>query len=399
MPPQLDFPRKRPLSYPVMTRPTSFVIGVALAVGLLAWGCGSKSSSDAAVVKIVATGNVHGEIEPCGCRVPLGGLARKATFIHTLRDSKIPYLVVDGGDLFFSKAQLDGDDLATEKIRARTLVEGFNRIGTDAVAIGEKDLAAGLSFLQSLAEAAQFPLLSANLTDEQGKLLFAPYTIVQKGELRIGLVGASSAIPAGDGYRSQPLLPALKKVVKELQSRTDLLVLLFHGQDVDKQQIMASGLPIHLMLQSHVTRYERKFGRGSIPTASFGSQGKYLNVITASIKVPGEPLVDLSVHQRTLDFVASSMKRLRRNQPKDVLLEELYADQPRALERISELREREAQARQVIESAVNTLETETISLGPAVKFDEELLSIVTLAKQAMVQVPGSPGVEADPASL
>ena len=399
MPRQLDIHWKRPVSLPVMSRSTPLTIWVALAVGLLAWSCGTRSSSDAAVIKIVATGNVHGEIEPCGCRVPLGGLARKATFVHTLHDSKVPYLVVDGGDLFFSKAQLEGDDLATEKIRARTLVQGFNRIGTDAVAIGENDLAAGLPFLKSLAEAAQFPLLSANLTDEQEQLLFAPYTIVQKGELRIGLVGASSALPAGDGYRYQPLLPALKNVVQDLQSRTDLLVLLFHGQDADKLEIMESGLPIHLMLQSHVTRHERNFGRGNIPTASFGSQGKYLHVITASIKAPGKPLVDLSVHQRTLDFVARSMKRLRRNQPMDISLEELYADRPKTLQRISELRERESQARQVIEAAVNTLETETISLGPAVKHDEELLSIVTLAKQAMDLVPESKAAKADPASL
>ena len=382
-----------------MTRPTRFTVWVAVAVGLLAWGCGSQSSSDAAVVKIVATGNVHGEIEPCGCRIPLGGLARKATFVHTLHDSKIPYLIVDGGDLFFSKAKLDGNDLVTEKIRAQTLVQGFNRIGADAVAVGEKDLAAGLPFLMSLSESAQFPLLSANLTDEQGQLLFAPYTIVEKGALRIGLVGASSPLPAGDGYRYQPLLPALKKVVRELQSRTDLLVLLFHGQDADKLEIMEAGLPIHLMLQSHVTRYERNFGRGIIPTVSFGSQGKYLNVITASIRAPGKPLVDVSMHQRTLDFVASSMKRLRRNQPKNISLEELYADRPNTLKRISDLRERETQAQQEIEAAVNTLETETISLGPSVAYDEELLSMVTLAKQAMDEVPGTSVAKANPASL
>jgi hypothetical protein len=37
-----------------------------LATGLLLWGCGDDSAPGATVLKIVATGNVLGEIEPCG---------------------------------------------------------------------------------------------------------------------------------------------------------------------------------------------------------------------------------------------------------------------------------------------------------------------------------------------
>ena len=372
---------------------------LSFAVAFLLGGCGQTATSDATVIKIVATGNVRGEIEPCGCRVPLGGLARKATYVRSLERSTEPYLVVDAGDLFFSKARLSEEDLAKEMIRARTQVQGFNRIGTTAIALGENDLAAGLPFLQALAASADFPFLSANLTDEHGRLLFAPSTVISRGGLNIGLVGASSVAMTGEGYRTAEWFAALAKAVRELRSRSDLLVLLFHGPDRDRQKIMKSGLPIHLIVQSHVTRFEPNFGRGQIPTASLGTQGKYLNVITATIQAVGEPLTDLSVPRRTLRFVESSLQRLRRNQPKDVPLEQLYADNPGVLERISDLGARGAKAREAIAAATNTVETETISLGPSVNNDRELLSLVAVAKQAIAALPVPAGSPADATSL
>ncbi len=37
-----------------------------LLTGLLIYGCGVQADADVTVLKIVATGNVIGEIEPCG---------------------------------------------------------------------------------------------------------------------------------------------------------------------------------------------------------------------------------------------------------------------------------------------------------------------------------------------
>ncbi len=37
-----------------------------LVTGLLLWGCRGDSAPEAIVFKIAATGNVQGEIEPCG---------------------------------------------------------------------------------------------------------------------------------------------------------------------------------------------------------------------------------------------------------------------------------------------------------------------------------------------
>lgn len=301
-------------------------------------------------------------------------------------------MVVDGGDLYFSRPQLSAGALAREKFRAQAIVAAFNRNGTDAITIGECDLAAGVEFLKALADSARFPFLSANLTDESGRPVFLPYVVVEKGDLKLGLVGASSVMPAGAGYRFQDLLPALEKAVEAAHARADMVILLFHGTDTDKEAIEASGLPINLILQSHVKHQTLNFGRGAIPVATLGSLGRYLNVITMRIQSPGEVLVDLSAQRRTLNFVEKSLGRLRRNQPKGKTLEELYADDPGVLKRIKSLREREAEAKSEIQAAVNTLEADRIALDASIRDDPEVLELVTAAKQAMAKVaaPSSP---------
>ncbi|UCH62823.1 MAG: hypothetical protein JSU77_13730 [Fidelibacterota bacterium] len=207
--------------------------------------------------------------------------------------------------------------------------------------------------------------------------------MVNKGDFKVGLVGASSEIAAGDGYGSKELLPALKAVVEEVHSLADIVILLFHGTDRDKEVIQASGLPIDLILQSHVRRYNPDFGPGAILSSTLGSQGKYLHVITMTVGSPDKPLVDLTASHRTLSFVEKSLKRLRRNQPKDTPLEELYTDSPNILKRIEDLREREAKAQKTIAGAVNTVESERITLGSSVKDDQDLLSLVNAAKRAI----------------
>ncbi len=89
-----------------------------------------------------------------------------------LRDAGHNLLVVDGGDLLFTGPVLDEAALERQKFNARALVDGFNRLGTAAVTIGESDLTAGLGFLQELAASAQFLFLSVNPMDTGGPPIF-----------------------------------------------------------------------------------------------------------------------------------------------------------------------------------------------------------------------------------
>ena len=59
-----------------------------------------------------------------------------------------------------------------EQLTAATILQVYSTIGYDAVAVGPHDLSAGLSLLQKSKDAG-FPWLSANINDENGRLLFA----------------------------------------------------------------------------------------------------------------------------------------------------------------------------------------------------------------------------------
>ena len=52
------------------------------------------------IITLVATTNVNGEIDPCGWpKKPLGGLARKATYIDELYSNDINPIIVDAGNV------------------------------------------------------------------------------------------------------------------------------------------------------------------------------------------------------------------------------------------------------------------------------------------------------------
>ena len=314
---------------------------------------------------------------------PLGGLARKATVLTELQREGREVILVDGGDLFFSAAHLAETPLARQKIKARALVDGYNRMGTAAITIGESDLAGGLAFLQEMAALAEFPILSANLKSADGALLFPPAVTVDKGGLKVALVGVSSRLPDGAGYRFDDPLVALREHLPAAAEGADLVVLLFHGATTDRERIAAAGLPIDLILHSHLKGVAQTLRTGGIPVALLGSEGKRLSVMTIAMRDPQAPLMDITDVRRRINFVRTALNRLGRNQPEGVPLETAYADKPRILQRIAALREQEIQARNALADAGNQLTAGRVDLGPDYRDDPALLAMVNQALAAV----------------
>ncbi|MEE9465232.1 MAG: hypothetical protein V3W14_06655 [Candidatus Neomarinimicrobiota bacterium] len=283
--------------------------------------------------------------------------------------------------------------LAIEKLKAWTLLEAFNRLETDAVNIGDRDLAAGLTFLRVLADSARFPFLSANLVDAAGQPVFKPAVVVEKYGLRVGLIGASSVLPPGDDYRFLPLMPAVKREVEGLRLEVDVVAVLFHGTDADRDSLATSGLPIDFIFHSHVERFNPSLGQGRLPVINLGKEGRDLNVVSVEIRSPGEPLVNLTKPKKDLESVKRAIRRFDRKRPESQKLEEFYAEQPNVLETIRTLRERETQARTAIENARNTLEYERVSLDGSYGDDREMLELVNRTLEAVeaadIQAPAA----------
>jgi len=72
-------------------------------------------------------------------------------------------------------------------------VELMNQVGYDLAIPGNHEFDYGVdSFLSLARETAQFPYLCANFTGPDGELIFAPYSIVDYGDLQVAYVGITT---------------------------------------------------------------------------------------------------------------------------------------------------------------------------------------------------------------
>tara|TARA_B100000315_G_scaffold251296_1_gene285824 strand:+ start:3107 stop:4474 length:1368 start_codon:yes stop_codon:yes gene_type:complete len=87
---------------------------------------------------ILYTGSVLGELKPCGCAEEgdLGGILRRATIIEKERSTNKNILLLDAGDSF-------KEPTGQGKLKAKTMIEGLNKMGYDAALLGEKDFVYG----------------------------------------------------------------------------------------------------------------------------------------------------------------------------------------------------------------------------------------------------------------
>ena len=67
-----------------------------------------------------------------------------------------PFLAVDAGNLLFKHEQIAPALVQQTTITARGIMDAYNLMQYDAVAVGRNDLAAGLSFLKEQAARTKF---------------------------------------------------------------------------------------------------------------------------------------------------------------------------------------------------------------------------------------------------
>jgi len=143
---------------------------VLLAWTPLAWAGDSLS--------IIYSGNLDGELEPCGCSAEgnFGGIKRRATLLQQLRETTPGLLAISAGGLL--SANGPGDRLKGEYI-----LKGFVQLNYDAVGVQWSDLAYGPDFAAN----ASLPWVLSNSASEKGtkKAPFSMSRVISRGKQRI----------------------------------------------------------------------------------------------------------------------------------------------------------------------------------------------------------------------
>lgn len=110
-------------------------------------------------------------------------MARRATAIKQQRDKAANVLLLDAGNTLF------GQPLA-DKTRGSVIVQAMNKLGYQALALGDRDLNRGVDIVNERSKEAQFPFLSANVSSRDGnKPVAKPYTVVTVDGRKIAIIG------------------------------------------------------------------------------------------------------------------------------------------------------------------------------------------------------------------
>jgi 2',3'-cyclic-nucleotide 2'-phosphodiesterase (5'-nucleotidase family) len=185
---------------------------------------------------LLASGDVIGYLEDCGCKQnPAGGLARRQWLKDRIESTfpGTPVVFLDSGN--FS----DNPNEAGE-LRTKGLLEGMNRLGYRVVNVGERDLSLGFDVFRERTRESKARFVSANIVRFGTKdPVLDPYAIVEvsvpgrAAPLRIGVLGAVRfnpvwKKPGPDGTSLGIAMPKemIARVLPEVRAKADVVVLL-----------------------------------------------------------------------------------------------------------------------------------------------------------------------------
>jgi 2',3'-cyclic-nucleotide 2'-phosphodiesterase/3'-nucleotidase len=213
-------------------------------------------ATETVTVTVLATTDTHGFLYPWDYftrEAAPRGLAAAATLIDEVRRETPHTLLVDCGDT------IQGSPLESvhqAAVRAGTtsspdpMMLAMNRMGYDAMVVGNHEFNFGLKNLATARGSARFPWLSANTRTDGALPPFAPYVVKTVGGVKVAVIGVTTAsIPEWEKPEQvlglSWLLPeegvrlALEQLEKE---RPDVVLAAVHG-GLDRDPATGEELP------------------------------------------------------------------------------------------------------------------------------------------------------------
>lgn len=293
-----------------------FFLSVA-ALGLSAGAAAADYS-----LTILHTNDFHARFEPIskydsGCRAEdnaegkcFGGSARLVTGIAAARARSNNSILVDGGDQFQGT-------LFYTYYKGKVAAEMMNKLGYDAMTVGNHEFDDGPEVLRGFMDAVNFPVLMSN-ADYSGEQMLATKllksTVIERGGEKLGLIGLTPqdtdelASPGPNVHFIDPV-PAVQGEVDRLTAAgvNKIIVLSHSGYRVD-QRVAAETTGVDVIVGGHSNTYLSNVSDravGPYPTMVNGvaivqayAYGKFLGELNVTfddagvlVEASGEPLV------------------------------------------------------------------------------------------------------------
>lgn len=254
-------------------------------------------------VTILHTNDMHGFLEGekltggDGTTFEFGGIANAMGTVALLKQQAgANTLILDAGDFWQGT-------LASNRNEGRAIINAMNLVGYDALTLGNHDFDHGQEVLKTRAAQARFPFVAANILEEAtGKppAWVKPYIIKEVAGLRFGIIGlANSGTPViskpsnSQGLKFLREVDAMRQVLPEVKTKSDLVVVLAHeGLDYD-QRLAAevSGIDVIVSGHTHVEQRQPKVV-GSTIIVHAGYKAQYVGRLVLKIDPASKRIVD-----------------------------------------------------------------------------------------------------------
>jgi len=183
-------------------------------------------------VTVLFTGDLFGQATPIPGRGGrnLGGLARNAHVVNSIRNEESPVILVDSGGIF-SKRYFS----RTGETIADIMLKAMNNMGYTAISISPGEFSFGADFLRKQASHLSVPLVASNLLYAEGVPPFTEqYVIVQAEDRKVAILGVIppgmlGLMPRSGATNIVEVIPpeeALASLLPEIKKEADIVILL-----------------------------------------------------------------------------------------------------------------------------------------------------------------------------
>ncbi|WP_257211885.1 bifunctional 2',3'-cyclic-nucleotide 2'-phosphodiesterase/3'-nucleotidase [Mesotoga sp. H07.pep.5.3] len=270
----------------------AIVLFVAALVPVMAFGTVTVHE-----LVVLGTTDLHGYVMPYDYltveEVSDYGAAKTFTLIKWAREMYNNTILIDTGDA------IQGSVLAEREARidpikmgdTPSIIKAMNIMDYDVVGIGNHEFNFGLEYLDLAIASADFPMISANLYNEDTKeLRYDPYVILEREvdgiPIKIGVIAFlppeimmwDRVLLEGKVY-AEPIVEAAAKYVPKLRKEgVDLVIVSLHQGSSDAEAILENveGIDGIIMGHSHGKIADKIDG---VPVTMAGSWGSSLGLI------------------------------------------------------------------------------------------------------------------------
>ncbi len=187
-------------------------------------------------ITVLYTNDLHSYLEPhivpwVSKTRKVGGFANIATLVKKEKSANPHTVYFDAGDFF-------AGPYVSSLTKGEAVIDAMNYLGLDAVCVGNHEFDYGWENALQQFRRAKFPLLNGNIFLKGTDKLHwnKPYIIKNVNGIRLGIIGlhgkfafydtVSAEMIKGVEVRDEEIY--LRRYIKELKNKTDLIVLIIH---------------------------------------------------------------------------------------------------------------------------------------------------------------------------